>query len=406
MASYLTKTLEEWSSLHNDLISRLLLWSNELRTFVPQEAMRRRRLERSCFVVFKAFTGLLLIPRRSYLKDVVYILEGLRNIEHFTNIEPASVLIVGSWAEAKYAKSIGFKFCWSFPIECSAILAKIYQFDPFLRYHSILWRRALKLGKKKFVILYEDTQPLGGFFAAITKHSLVNINCKAICAQHGYFPASGRFSIIDGSFTEYNFVWDDHSIVKINCDPLKTYVIGPQLHQRPVCEKLNKVIFVGPGASSRWPGSNYDGMNEYSHIINYYLKVISSIETRMQSVVTYRPHPSELIDKEISKTLRNQFKNIEYPKKKEILAGDRHIFVGAFSSLLFEAFYCGHVVVVLDICKGTTAALNTNLIFKVGEEKLAAEHISALLVAKPPAFSQPALAHHSFHSAIKEISSG
>ena len=212
-------------------------------------------------------------------------------------------------------------------------------------------------------------------------------------------------SIIDGSFAEYNFVWDEDSIAKINCDPLKTFVIGPQFQQRPSCEKLNKIIFVGPGASSRWPGSNYDGMNEYNHILKYYLKIIEHIEYKIQPCVTYRPHPSELVDKVISKTLRKQFDTIEYPKKKEILAGDRHIFVGAFSSLLFEAFYCGHVVVVLDICKGAAAALNTKLIFKVGEEKLAAEQINGLLVSEPPAFPELAFPHHSFHSAIKEISS-
>lgn len=397
MPKQLTKASEEWGLLLKDLTSRSRLWSNEYSILAPKDAIRRRRSERSLIIFAKAFAGLFFFPKRRSLKDVEYILENLRNIHYVNNCDPASVLVIGSWNEAKYAKSMGYKFCWSYPIECSLILQRLYNVTALIDFHSSAWCKALKLGNKKFVLLYEDTQPIGCFFAALTKLSSLNSNCKTICIQHGYFPSFEGFSTIDGSFSEFNFVWDVNSIIKIGCDPLKAFEIGPQFQLKPANRKLNKVVFVGPG-------SNHDGTGEYNSTLQCYHKIISLINFQIRSKAAYRPHPCELADKLLSNKLQRLFDNVEYVSKREILTEDRHVFVGTSSSLLFEADYCGHIVIILDICKGIKP-FKSEFVFRDGQEELAAQQINRLLLAEPPAFPETKLPKHSFCSAIKKVCS-
>jgi len=396
MSKHFTKTSEEWDLLLKDLISRLRMWSNELSILAPGNAIRRGRLERSPLMIAKAFVGLFLTPKRKSLEEVEYILEGLRNIEYVKNYDPLTVLVMGSWNEAKHAKSIGYKFYWSFPIECSLILKKVYNINTFINYQFSAWSKALIHGNKKFVLLYEDTQPLGCFFAALSRLSLLNSNCKTICIQHGYFSSLGSFSVVDGSFSEFNFVWDKGSIKTIGCDPLKAFQIGPQFQQRPENRKLNKVIFVGPG-------SNYDGTIEYDNTLKYYHEIINHVQVELQVKATYRPHPCEISDKTATGKLQSLFEKIENVSKEEILTRDRHIFVGTYSSLLFEAYCCGHVVIILDICKCILPTLELEFRFRDGEEEHVALLINRLLLTVAPSFKESKLPQDSFSSAINKI---
>ena len=398
MSKHFSKCSEEWFLLLNDLTSRLRLWSNEHSVFAPRNAISRSRLERSPFIIAKAFVGLFLTPKRNFLGEVEYILEGLRNVEYIKNYPPSTVLILGSWSEANFAKSVGYKFYWSFPIECSLILKKVYNINLFINYQFSVWSKALILGNKKFVLLYEDTQPQGCFFAALTKHSLLNSNCKAICIQHGYFSDSGSYSIVDGSFTEFNFVWDVHSIKLIGCDPLKSFDIGPQFQLRPLNRKLSKVIFVGLG-------SNYDGTSDYEYSLEYFHKIIHLVNSDLRSKLVYRPHPCELSDKKSLNKLHKLFENVEYPVKGQILTKERHVFVGSHSSLLFEAAYCGHVVIILSICKGIVFTVNTEFNFRDVQEELVAQQINKLLMEDSPVFPEIRLPQYSFRSAIRKIHS-
>jgi len=390
------KTSEEWKQLLKVLISRLHLWNNELTLLAPNNALRRRRFECSPFIIVKCLLGLFLAPKRRSLIETKFILEGLRYSYYVENMDPSSVLVIGSWNEARHAKSLGFKFCWSFPIEFSVILSKLYGFNAFIDFHAFAWIKALKLGTKKFVLLYEDTQPLGCFFAALTRLSSLNSSCKTICIQHGYFSRLGSFSTIDGSFSEFNFVWDKASIKSIGCDPLKAFQIGPQFHQRSENPKLNKVIFVGPG-------SNYDGTDEFDITLNYYHKIVNHVHVELQAKATYRPHPCEISDNTVFRKLQSLFENIEIVSKEKILTRDRHIFVGTHSSLLFEACYCGHVVIILDICKCIMPSLEFEFRFRDGEEELAALEINRLLLSGAPSFKKYKLPQDSFSSAIDKV---
>jgi len=293
----------------------------------------------SYYCVVQLVVGLLIKPRLG--KGKVYVFEGLRNSEYMHLFDPGSVVIVGSHYEKQYAKIKGYKFVWGFPIE-SAVKVKISRGWRWPGAKILKrWHDAVELSEKVIFFLYEDTQPLGVFFAAVAKNKTGK--AVSVCIQHGYHMKRSFPAAYDGELSDVNFLWDIRQADVIGCQSSNCIEIGLPYTANATHANALSVVLVGTGTKD-------DGSEMFQKCMNVYA-VIKKALIPDGIKVCYRPHPIEYVDEPFMRWLRTEYDVIEDPDKVSLLNSSQAIFVGAESSLLYEAGLAGHIVAFFKASK-------------------------------------------------------
>jgi hypothetical protein len=290
--------------------------------------------------------GLVISPRLGNTKDV-YIFEGLRNKKYMQAFDSSSVVIIGSHLEKKYADAHGYGFCWSFPIVSSiqTNISRRWNF-PAIR-QLVRWTIKLSRFQRVIFFLYEDTQPLGLFFVHVGR-LFANKKITSVCIQHGYYAKTSYPIRNEGGLSDVNFVWDLNQIDLIGANKEKTYEIGlPYIASAKQSNVLN-IILVGNGMVG-------DGTDFFHRSLSAYLHVCNLRDHLPNISFFYRPHPIELANEKTLCYLRSKFTLIDQKDKVELLNGQKSIFIGSISTLLYEAGIAGHLIVHLNLGDGIPA---------------------------------------------------
>ena len=328
-------------------------WVDQFALVAPAEIARRKKYNRSTKSFVQTIIGLLMPPQLGD-GETAYIFEGLRNKEYMNAFKPETVIVVGSRIEKTFAKSKGYRFCWSFPVS-SSVGAKIemgmsYPLIQNLKY----WKNELSKFKKVIFFLYEDTQPLGVFFSHVAKIS--NQKAVTVCIQHGIFYKTKTNIRIDGKLSNINFVWSKEQADIIDCDKLKTFEIGMPYTAIAQLQAPLIVVIVGIGVP-------YIGNDLYRNSLLAYSDIYKALTNHAGLKVYYRPHPNEWAHPNLVTELRELFPLLDEIDKVSRLNGPRAIFIGAISSFLYESRVAGHLVAHLRIYDELISNVNSDFSF-------------------------------------------
>lgn len=381
------------------ILARTRFWSRKFYKLQPKNYDKRIRQVESLSTVFKGVIGLFLSPARSRHARYLYVLEGTRNLPYLHNVPNSSIALLGSWSERKIARDCGFGFYWAFPIVSAVELASRYRITLFLALQLKAWLVFVRFNQPLFILTYEDTQPLGAFLSQVSKSRLSTGCSYAICIQHGFFTKTQIGLPIDGSFTPYNFIWDNGQANIIKCDRSTAYVIGPPVTTFCDSQPIKQIVLVGSG-------TNDSGSDDYDSLLSFFSSVYFLLPLDIRSRVFYRPHPNECSSRELLKRLEALFGSIDLRAKVNCLSSPRSIFIGSVSSLLYEAEYCGHVSIAINgISKYEELAFQPSYQYGLNDIELVLSKIIQLINNQGKSSHRFSLPGYSFDSAIMDISS-
>lgn len=345
--------------ISNKIEKDVSAWLKQYELAWPAETSFSKQREVGLRNIVRSLIGIFLKPQLGD-GETIYIFEGLRNKAYMEIFDPESVVIIGSHIEKNYAKSRGYKFCWSFPIE-SAVHTKIhFNWDSLIRRQIGIWINKLCKHKRIIFFLYEDTRPLGTFFVHMGRE--LRPKTTTVCIQHGIFVKSSYELRRDGLLSDVNFLWDEDQIEVGGFNRSSTMVIGlPYVAAAKPTSKL-KIILVG-GVSER-------SLDTYVEIYNFFYSL--GIE------VIYRPHPNEWPQELLDGKLKKIFPQIDNFDKVERLSGPRAIFIGTVSSLLYEAGVAGHLVACLKVGGRDTPLFQYNFEFSPSQVSDLAKWVSII----------------------------
>lgn len=344
-------------------------WMTQYERGAPEEIRRRKERARGIKELIRAAIGIFINPPLK--KDgSIYIFEGLRNKKYMSFFNPQSVFVVGSHLEKEYAESQGYKFCWSFPI-VSAIHLKIFRDWNFPIFRQIrIWEKKLSRCERVVFFLYEDTQPLGVFFAHLGK--TLKPKVVSICIQHGYFCIPKLEIRCDGRLSDINFVWDAKQAEVIGSDKSSTFVIGLPYDANAAPIKTPIIILVGTGMA-------YEGNDDYEASLTTFIKIYNELHESLGLTVYYRPHPNEWLHQPLIKRLRNTFPLLDDLDKIQRLNNSKSIFIGTVSSLLYEAGVAGHLVAHINLYEKATPVFKYDFDFEPDNVDSLIEWVSSIL---------------------------
>lgn len=312
-------------------------WNAQAAVFIASEIAKRRKLGRSLRTMLKALIGLAFFPPKNASGQVV-LFQGLRYRHLFPLFAKKDIYLLGSWIEREEARKNGYGFIPVFPIE-NAIRFSVYRdITTVSRRQVQRWTDWIS-NRKVTAFIYEDTQPVGAFFALLADHD--SSNYRAVCIQHGHYCGYTSPYRPEGRLTEYNLVWDTQQGEWISDKPGKTCVIGLpyEAAAEPLSDGLLRVIFVGLGSDSH-----------HAMSIEIFTRIAGTLRGTFDRVkVAYRPHPNEFALPERIADCERAFDTIDRTPKVELLNGPRTIFFGEVSSLLYEANQAGHLTAFVPI---------------------------------------------------------
>jgi len=352
----LKKKIQEIS---NKIAIDVASWLQQYGLVWPDETSFNKQREAGLRNIVRSLIGVFVKPQLGNC-ETIYFFEGLRNKAYMEVFDPESVVIIGSHIEKNYAKSYGYKFCWSFPIE-SAVHTKIYFDLDFLICRQVgIWIHKLCKHKRIIFFLYEDTRPLGTFFVHMAQ--ALRHKATTVCIQHGYFVKSSYELRRDGLLSDINFVWDEDQIAAGDLNRSSAMVIGlPYVAVAKPTSKL-KIILVGGSEKS----------------LDTYLEIYDLLHSSLGLEVIYRPHPNEWPQELLDGKLKEMFPLLDNLNKVERLNGPRAIFIGTVSSLLYEAGVAGHIVACLKVGGRDTPLFQYNFEFNPSQVNDLAKWVSII----------------------------
>ncbi len=332
--------IKKLNHLSRNIEQRCLTWNHEwikassLPHFLDSDKYLRSKL--SLIVVFKTILGLFVQINRGVRNPI--FLEGHKYLTYLPKSLADQIVIIGSYNSKRIALKNNSNHTFAFPIHASIIISCCTGIRIFLLLQVHRWYQHLLSKDSVLIFLDEDTQPVGAFFSIISK---TLSNSRSICIQHGYFRDINKSLPVDGSLCDLNFSWDLEQARLIKPNLNGCHVLGPFIDIKYTDHKpITSLIFVGTGENSYNP-------DKYNRLLNIFSMIIRSKALQaLDFPLMYRPHPWEIVSGE-PKSLSSS--NIELIPKDLLLYKERRIFIGHYSSLLYEAGLCGHVVInILD----------------------------------------------------------
>jgi len=198
------------------------------------------------------------------------------------------------------------------------------------------WLRFLRRQHPDCVLVVpNDTLPIATLLVSIARHCP---NVTVACVQHGLFSDAAQLDDIDGRISHVNLVYDtgQRREMERRLPGAVAEVMGLPTAYRAASNDGDAppAILVGNGATEV-PG-------RYRRSLDVFSGAAVALE-RAGFHVRYRPHPSEGDAAEAAARFA-----LDRTSKDALLGGPRTVFVGFFSTLLFEADAAGHAVFVLE----------------------------------------------------------
>jgi hypothetical protein len=196
---------------------------------------------------------------------------------------------------------------------------------------------------EKIVLLtYTDTQTIGEFFVTLSR--LYPSKIELVCVQHGFYVRSSDYRILDGEKSNHNFLIDVHQSALFRTKKSRFLEIGLPYRTRCKPSVIEQVVFIGCGHSGLLP----NGRDLLPELLGFFKRLDILIANSFQLATVYRPHPSELKKNYSESLFLRYFNSGDATDKVGLLGGKRKIFIGSFSTLLYEAAVAGHVVIYVD----------------------------------------------------------
>ena len=289
----------------------------------------------------KAWFGVLYLLALKIDHSRVFYFESFRNSELMDLIPPDKITILGGNDDKSKSSDRGYGFFWIAGIVAAIIVAAEKGNLLPLKLQVLICKWKLN-GKKKYFLLYEDTLPVGTFFALLGNEC----NIPTICIQHG-FGTAGEI-LFDGQLCRHNFLYSLSQEKLINAKQSVFYELGPPFEVRNPVNESNEIILIGTGWKGLSPAF-------YEKSLAVYGQIKVSLE-KFGWQVMYRPHPNEN-DTDYSQ----YFSQIDKRSKIDCLSDSRKIYIGYISTLLYEAKIFGHGVINIKDKAMPELAFNTHL---------------------------------------------
>lgn len=257
-----------------------------------------------------------------------YFFENFRYQEIINIFETGEVGILGGREDRDKCREKGLFFLWTGGIVAAILVgAKKKHSLPLLLQIQVLKMRLRK--RKRFFFLFEDTVPVGSFFALFGNAFMH----PSVFIQHGIAVKGGILA--DGQLARYDLLYSIEQQYNINNNDCVSFELGPP-YDVNYAETISKeVVLVSSGSKGYWPELYFKQMD-----------LFRSMEQLLSGAgwnVVYRPHPDEdPID------FQSKFKNVDRRNKVHLLSDSFKVFIGYNSTLLFEAQTYGHVLVCLN----------------------------------------------------------
>lgn len=283
----------------------------------------------------KILTSLVSMLYPCSLRDKKYIFIGLRYKDLLECLHKDDVFIVAtSFFEVKYAIANKIAFIPSAEISHCFLQAYFeHQYNRLDRLIATYEKLLAEIETACWLILTSDTKPVDIFFSILSR--LYTSKSRIMCLQHGIFPdVDPNIYVAEGESIPINILYDETQKVFASkyIKSSEFYVMGPFWNLPHVDEKgVLEVVLLGSGGGDSIP-TLYEASIEIFKIFSNELKL-----RKVPHV--YRPHPTEL-----KSYINNIFDVIDFRSKLALLSGAPKLFIGFNSTLMYEAYLCGHSV--------------------------------------------------------------
>lgn len=324
------KMLSDWDAMQKKYASFYLgkldkEWMSQIQFFF--QITKKAWIKRFFINIFNAPFFLKNINRKFINKKYIFV--GLRYKELLNGLPRDEMLIIArSKSDMAYALKNKIAFIASQNITYYFLKAYFEGKTESLKNEMYKFFKLFSLQQAIcYLILTSDSKPDDLFFSSLACH--FNGMFRVLYVQHGVILnfIDDEFLVFQGERTLFNLLYDEsqREIALKYIKNSELLVMGPPWNLPCVMPQGNReVILVGTDEGSPF----YDIFQELS-------KLLKAANVNH----TYRPHPAD------NNTLPDELLHcIDARTKEDLLSGKPKIFVGFVSTLLFEAYICGHTV--------------------------------------------------------------
>ena len=261
---------------------------------------------------------------------------GLRYKEILTSLPKAeTLLITNSVREVLFCIFRGYN--WIYIPHADAILLKFF-FEADTNQLFSLFKKVIRLlnksNRKKFILSTADTEALPTLFRWASKLNK-EIN-HTVYLQHGVMIKKDTH---EGIVSDFALLYSSSQVnfaKKIFDKPDNLIELGPPWNIPAVEDKAScEVILVSGGG---WGSENELHLKTLDILID-----TARLLDELKIDYSFRPHPSHILEGEYK-----NFKRINTQPLEQVLSGNPKVFIGFCSTLLLEAYCCGHTVIQIN----------------------------------------------------------
>ena len=264
---------------------------------------------------------------------------GLRYKEILTSLPKAeTLLITSSIREVLFSFFRGYN--WIYLGQPDVLLMRSF-LEPDTNTNQLfsVFKKVIRLldksNKKKFILSDSDTKALPTLFRWASKLNK-EIN-HTVCLQHGVFFKGNLY--YQGNLSDFNLLFSSSQVnfaKKIFDNPNNLIELGPPWNIPVVEDKSScEVILISGGG---WGQENELHLKTLDILID-----VASLLDKRKIDYSFRPHPSDILKGE-----NKNFKRINSQPAEQILSGNPKIFIGFVSTLLLDAYCCGHTIIQIN----------------------------------------------------------
>lgn len=262
---------------------------------------------------------------------------GLRYKEILTSLPKAETLLI-TFSVREVLFSIFRGYNWIYIPHADAILLKFF-FEADTNQLFSLFKKVIRLlnksNRKKFILSTWDFEALPTLFRWASKLNK-EIN-HTVNLQHGVMRKKEH--IYEGNLSDFNLLYSSSQVnfaKKIFDKPDNLIELGPPWNIPAVEDKAScEVILVSGGG---WGSENELHLKTLDILID-----TSRLLEELKIDYSFRPHPSHILEGEYK-----NFKRINTQPVKQVLSGNPKVFIGFCSTLLLDAYCCGHTVIQIN----------------------------------------------------------
>ena len=261
---------------------------------------------------------------------------GLRYKEILTSLPKAETLLI-TFSVREVLFSIFRGYNWIYIPHADAILLKFF-FEADTNQLFSLFKKVIRLlnksNRKKFILSTWDFEALPTLFRWASKLNK-EIN-HTVHLQHGVMLKTEKQG---GTASDFAFLYSSSQVnfaKKIFDKPDNLIELGPPWNIPAVEDKAScEVILVSGGG---WGAENELHLKTLDILID-----TSRLLEELKIDYSFRPHPSYILEGEFK-----NFKRINTQPLEQVLSGNPKVFIGFCSTLLLEAYCCGHTVIQIN----------------------------------------------------------